>query len=255
MSEDDAKREHRPRPLRGLLWREMRLEWRTRETVLATGLFAVIVALILSFTVAEHVVASLPGLAAEQPQTARLQAGEVAGLIWVAFTFATTLGLGRAFAREREAGGGGMDALLLIPADWCLIFLAKLLATLAFTLFAHTATLLVFVVLLALEVTVATLAWILLVALVATLGHVALGLVVAALTSSLRAREVLLPVLLLPLLIPLFLAATEATALALTGFLLPGAWHGFLQSLLFLLMLDVLYLGLGFLLFPVVLRE
>lgn len=231
----------------------MRLEWRTRETLLATGLFAAIVALILSFTVAGHVVGALPSLAAERPDTARLQAGEVAGLLWVAFVFATTLGLGRAFAREREAGG--MDALLLIPADWTYIYLAKLFATALFTLLAHTVTLGVFLVLLGLKASVGTYVLILAIAMVATFGHIALGLIVAAMTSSLRAREVLLPVLLLPMLVPLFLAATDATTVALTEFALPDAGRAFAQSMTFLTLLTLVYLAVGLVVFPQALRE
>ncbi|MGE0432940.1 MAG: heme exporter protein CcmB [Planctomycetota bacterium] len=222
-----------------LLWREWRLEWRTRETVVTTAVFAAVVVLILSFSVAEN--------------RAAANAVVQAALLWITFTFATTLGIGRAFARERDAGA--LDALLLAPLDWSLIYLAKLVSTVVFTLLAQSGTLVLFIIFFGLAPTPLQVLQIVGLMVAVTCGHVAVGLLVAGMTVGLRAREMLLPVLLFPLLIPLFLAALRSTVLILTGGLTvidPAGealrWLGLIVAF------DFAYLALGVALFPHVVR-
>ena len=233
-----------PRPAAGrqfatLLWREWRLEWRTRETVVTTAVFAAVVVLILTFSVADN--------------AASTNSVVQAALLWITFVFATTLGIGRAFARERDAGA--LDALLLAPVDWSLIYLAKLVSTVAYTLLAQAGTLTLFVFFVDLHLDALQLAQIVGLMAAVTCGHVAIGLLLAGMTVGLRAREMLLPVLLFPMLIPLFLAALRATVLIFTPVPTtadPAAeaaqWLGLIA------VFDLVYLALGVALFPHVVR-
>lgn len=131
-----------------------------------------------------------------------------AAMLWVVFVFAALLGLGRTFAHERE--DDCLDALLLLPVDRFVLFLAK-----------ATTNLLLLVVLQAIVVPVFALffldvtAWRLLafvpVALLADVGMAAVGTLLATLVLHARSRDLVLPVALLPLLVPLLIAATSAT--------------------------------------------
>ena len=209
----------------------------------ATGLFAGVVAFLLSIAVAGRGVA-------QQPEVQ-------AALLWIAILFATTLGVGRAYAREQE--GGAFTSLLLRPFDWSWIFAVKWLATTLWTTLAHLATLGVLVLLLQIGgLDLGTIAALIGLIALATAGHVACGLTVGALTVGLRAREVLLPVLLLPLLIPLYLAALSGTLLLLGGFVTaPSVAVGeadLQRWILALAAFAVTYGTAGFLLAPVTYR-
>lgn len=159
--------------------KDLRVELRARETLPAMLLF------VLSTLVVFHF--ALPA-----------QAGDAAayGLLWVAIVFTALLGLGRAWVPEVEHGV--LDGLLLAPCDRSAIWLAKTLATLAFLLAAQAIALPAFVLFFA-PLDATALAGVLL----ADLGICAVGSLFAAMAAAGRARELLLPLLVLPLAIPL----------------------------------------------------
>lgn len=221
-----------------LVRREFLLEWRTRDMLMATGLFSALVVLVLSFSVAGSRGAQLPAVQA--------------GLLWISFVFAATLGIGRSFARERESGA--LLSLLVAPLDWSLIYLAKFAATFIVTVVTQWLTLGLFAIFVGLNLDALQVAQLAGLIAAVSFGHIALGLLLAALTVSLRAREVLLPVLLFPLLIPLFLAALKATALILSAFAVPGADVDWWRWLAMVGIFDLVYFALGVLLFPLVIR-
>jgi heme exporter protein B len=159
--------------------KDLRVELRARETLPAMLLF------VLSTLVVFHF--ALPA-----------QAGDAAayGLLWVAIVFTALLGLGRAWVPEVEHGV--LDGLLLAPCDRSAIWLAKTLATLAFLLAAQAIALPAFVLFFApLDATA------LVGVLLADLGICAVGSLFAAMAATGRARDLLLPLLVLPLAIPL----------------------------------------------------
>jgi heme exporter protein B len=188
--------------------RDLRSEARTRTVLQGVLVYATLAALLFSFALG--------------PDTETLRRF-APGLLWLALALASLLAVSRSFASEREAGT--LETLLLYPVAREALFLGKLLATFA---------LLLAVALLALGLMAAlyTLRWperpALLAAaiLLGTLGLALAGTFYGAVSAQLRAREALLPLLLLPVLVPLVIAATEATDAAFTG-----AGAGWLQVL------------------------
>lgn len=177
--------------------KDLRLEFRTRDIVTSAGLFALLVVVTASFAF---------------PTWGEGREGVAAGVLWMAFLFAGLLGIGRSFAIEKEEAC--MDGLLLSPAGAESIFLGKLLATLAFTLAVELVTLPVFVVLLQLSPGGGT-AVLVLAALLGTLGLSTVGSLFAAMAVNTKTREVILPLLVIPVALPLLIAAVEASAAAL----------------------------------------
>ncbi|MGH3104369.1 MAG: heme exporter protein CcmB [Gaiellaceae bacterium] len=178
--------------------KDVLLELRGRDTLPAMAIF--VVAMLVAFRFA---------LTGEQSEAAQ-------GLLWVAILFTALLGLGRAFVAEREQGV--MDGLVLAPCDRSAIWLAKLLATLAFLVLVELIALPAFAIFFA-GLDAAALAAVLL----ADVGICAVGTLVAAMAVAGRARELLLPLLFLPLAIPILVGGVGATVAAE-----PARYLGFL---------------------------
>ena len=167
--------------------KDLLLELRARDTVPAMLLF------VMSTLVVFHFV--LPGDSSALAAT---------GLLWVAIIFTALLGLSRAFAAEREQGV--IDGLVLAPSDRSAIWLGKTLSILAFLVLAELVALPAFALFFG-AVDGAMIAGILL----ADLGIAAVGTLLAAMASASRARELLLPLLFLPLAIPIVVGGVGAS--------------------------------------------
>jgi heme exporter protein B len=166
--------------------KDLLLELRGRETLPAMALF--VVAMLVAFRFA---------LSGDDPDAA-------AGLLWLAILFTALLGLGRAFVPEREQGI--LDALVLAPCDRSAIWLGKLLATLAFLVLVELIALPAFALFFE-GVSGATVAAVAL----ADVGICAVGTLLAAMAVAGRARELLLPLLFLPLALPIVVGGVGAT--------------------------------------------
>jgi heme exporter protein B len=177
-----------------IAWKDLRVELRTREIVYTMAFFAAMIVLIFSFAFVREGEAI----------------GEVAsGILWVAIAFAGTLGLGRAFARERE--GDTMRGLLLAPADRASIFLGKAVGVALFILLVAVVTVPLVGLLFGAPVLAHPLELGALLVL-ATIGFAVVGSVFAAMLLKTRMREVLLPVILYPIVVPALIAGTKGTA-------------------------------------------
>lgn len=170
------------------------------------------------------------------------------GLLWVAIFFTGLLGLGRAFELERESGG--LEALRLYPVDRRAVFLGKMAGALVLVLAMEAVLVPMAAILYSLDL------WTRLpalvgVALLGTVGFVTLGTFYAGLTVNLRAREVMLPLLVLPTLVPAVLGSVKATGLILLGdpFGELRTWIGLLVGF------DIVYLIVCTLAFEFVLEE
>ena len=167
--------------------KDLRLELRARDTLPAMLLF------VMSTLVVFHFV--LPGDSSELAAT---------GLLWVAIIFTALLGLSRAFAAEREQGV--LDGLVLAPSDRSAIWLGKAVSILVFLVLAEVVALPAFALFFA-DVDGAMIAGVLL----ADLGIAAVGTLLAAMAAASRARELLLPLLFLPLAIPIVVGGVGAS--------------------------------------------
>jgi heme exporter protein B len=175
-------------------WKDLRIELRSREIVYTMAFFGALLVVIFSFAF---------------PRDARAVRGSVPGMLWVTIAFAGTIGLGRAFDRERE--NDTMRALLLAPVPRLAVFLGKAIATTVLVL----AVAAVCTPLLALFLDAPLFANpgpMVLVVVLGAVGISVIGSVFAATLLKVRSRDVLLPVILYPLLVPLFVAGTKCTA-------------------------------------------
>ncbi len=185
--------------IRWIIWKDFVTELRSRETISSMVFFALIVILIFSFSF------SMDQQAAREV---------IAGIMWVAFAFTGIIGLGRSFSTELQ--NDCLEALQMVPESKGAIYLGKVAANFAFMFMVEIILFPMFVILFNLEV-VEEISLLLLIFSLATVGLSAIGTLFSALTVQIRAREVMLPILLLPLVVPVMIAAIEATKGALNG--------------------------------------
>ena len=218
------------RTVRTLVWRDLVAEHRTREILGGGIVFALLTLVIFNFAI-----------------DLRLEtAAEVApGILWIGFAFAGMLSFGRSFATERERGL--LDGLLLAPIDRGAIYLARTITNTILMGIVELVSLPVFVALYNVRA-----AWgeLLLTTALGTIGFTSAGTLVAAIAASTRARELMLPLLLLPLTVPVLIASVKATALAL-GARPPEP----LPWLQLLIGFDIIVVAAAFLVFEYVLDE
>jgi heme exporter protein B len=216
-----------------LLAKDLLIEWRTRARLNALIFFALATLLLFSFAVG--------------PDT-KVLARNAGGYLWLALLFSSVLALGESFRVEQE--NLTLDGLRLAPADARAIFLSKALGNALLLMLLGALLIPVMVALYGVNVAMGLGPF----AATVTLGCMAIsapGTVYSAIASNARARDVLLPLLLFPLIIPALLAAAKATSLVLQGDPMNqlGSWYGLLIGF------NLIYWGLGFLLFPRVIED
>ena len=211
--------------------KDLRAELRSRELVNTMGLFALLSVLIFSF-------------ALELDRLARQEA--VSGVLWVTVVFASVLGLNRSMAMERDQGS--IDALLMAPISRTAIFAGKLLGNFLFTLVVGLVMLPLMTILYNMPLVQP---WVLVVLLLGITGFSTIGTLLATMTVQTRARESLLPIVMLPMALPVILSAVRAT----TGILNAAPADDWMAWPQILLVIDVVYLTLCFLLFEYVIEE
>jgi len=215
-----------------ILWKDLVTEWRSRDRAVAMAIFALLVVIVLHFA-----------LPASRPEELRRLAP---GLLWITYLFAAILGLNRAFALELE--NEALSGLALAPADRGFVFLGKAAANFVI-LGAVQAVAAVFfglafgVDLLAVAAPLAA------VVALGSLGICSVGTLFSAVSVRTRYREVMLPLLLLPLLVPVLTSAVEASAGLVENGVLP--W----RPLQLLIVTDAVFLIVSFVGFEFVLDE
>ncbi len=219
--------------VRLLVWKDLTLEWRTKEILTAMAVFALLAAVIFNFAFSpspDQALALLPGM------------------LWVTVAFAATLGLSRSFVLERDQQC--LEALRLFPTDRSLIYLGKVAANLLFMLLVEALILPAMAVIsgITLGPKVLPLAAVLL---LGTVGLVAVGTIFSAMSVHTRIREVLLPVLLFPIASPVLISGVRATAGILAGRPLADVMPG----LRLLAVFDAMFLVIGYLIFEFLLEE
>jgi heme exporter protein B len=213
-------------------WKDLVVERRSKETLNALLFFSLLLLFVFQFALG--------------PDRERL-AGVLPGVLWLGFILSALLALGRTFLLEREHDC--WEGLLLAPGDKSAIYLGKLGANLALMAIVETLVLALFVVFFDIDLARAFPGLALVVAL-GTIGLGAVGTLFAAMTAHVRAREVLFPVLLLPVQIPVLLATVKATEALLLGESLGTVAHW----VKLLAAADVVYVVVGLLTFDVVLE-
>jgi heme exporter protein B len=213
-----------------LVLKDLSLEMRSREMLSSMFIFALLVVLVFSFSF---------DLRVEEVS------GVAPGVLWVAITFAGMLGLARSFVLERDQGC--LDGLLLCPVDRSLLYLGKMLSNLTFISLTE-------LVVLPLCFALFNLTFHLLllpILLLGTIGFSAVGTIVSAMTVHARAREVMLPILLFPLVLPALIAAVKLTG----GVLDRQPWGEIRNWMELLVGFDVIFMVISYLAFEYVIEE
>jgi heme exporter protein B len=213
--------------------KDVRVELASR-TALATAItFAILVLVIFNF--------------ARDPAEVRLEV-LAPSVLWVTSAFAGVVALNRSFAMEREHGA--MEGLLLAPMSRSAVYLGKYLANLAFVLTVNAVLLPLFILFFNVSLT-AALGWVALLLVLAATGYVAIGTLLAAMTVRTRFAELMLPVLLLSFLVPPVLVGVQATTRLLGG----RPMSEIVGWIRFLAVYDIVFVTLGWLLFPATMDE
>ena len=211
--------------------KDLRVELRTRESLLSILFFAVITSFIFRFTFDPN-----PNVVdAVGP-----------GIVWVAFLFAGVLALSHSFVSERDYGT--LQALLISPIPTEAILLGKVASTLTLIFIVELIMLPVFVVLYDLPVFNI---WFIAIAFLTTLGFASIGTLFSAIAAHTRSRELLLPLLFLPAIIPLLIAGVASTAEVFQG----SEWQSFSKWLQLLVVYDALAIVLSSIAFGFVLED
>jgi heme exporter protein B len=213
-----------------LTYKDLRIEARGRDTLVPMVMFCITVTLLLAFTVP-----SLDDLPL---------ASVIAGFLWVTVLFAGLIGFARTFEVERV--DGAIDPLLLAPVDRSALFLAKASANLAYIVAVQAILIPLFVLLFRIPLG-GNWPVFLAVVLLVDVGYVVIGTLFASLAAHTSSRELMLPILALPALVPIFIAAVELSADLFSG-LDAGAvagrgWFGILIAF------DVIFAIVGALIF------
>ena len=219
------------RALGAVVWKDLAAEFRSRELVSAMLVFSLLVIFIFNF-------------ALELDATAR--ANVTSGVLWVTFIFAGTLGLNRSMAIEKDRGC--LDGLLLAPVDRTVIYFGKALGNL---LFMWLVALIVLPVYSILYNTNLFNLGLILVIMLGSIGYVAVGTLLASMAVEARTRDMLLPILLFPVIIPLLVAAVKASS----GYLQGLPWDDISTYVNLLIVYDMIFTAVAYMVFDYVVEE
>ena len=182
-----------------VLRKDLLIELRTKDSLNAMLFFGIVVLVVFNF--------ALESLR-DSIRTA------VPGVLWVSFVFSGTLGLNRMFASEKE--NSCLQGLLMAPMDRGIIYIGKMLAAAIFMFIAEIAIFICSLIFFNLTVW-NEIPWLILVFSIGTLGFTAVGTLLSAISANTRMREVLLPLILFPVVLPILVNAVEATNIILNG--------------------------------------
>ncbi len=217
--------------VRAVIWKDLTAEWRSRENLSAMLVFAILVILIFNFALELDI-----------------QAQEYlsAGILWSTFIFAGTIGLNRSMAVEKDRGC--LDGLLLAPVDRSMIYFGKAIGNLIFMLIVEIIVLPIYSFLYGVALFQPGF---LLIVLLGSIGYIAVGTMLATMVVQVKTRDILLPILLFPLTLPVIIAAVKAS-------------QGFLQMLPIteisiwiniLIVYDLIFIALAFMVFDFIVEE
>jgi len=216
-----------------LVWKDFVTELKTRELFTAMFIFSLLVIIIFIFSIDLSIV----------------KANEVGpGVLWVAFLFSGTIGLNRSFMLEQE--NGCLQGLMLMPVDRTVLYFGKLISNLCFLLTMEIFILPMFMVFFNVNI-LPHLMPLLFVILLGTVGFCAIGTLLASLSSNLKTREIMLPILLYPLMVPVIIGAVKMTGRVLDGEPLSAMmnWVGLVAAF------DIIYIAVSIMTIDHVLEE
>lgn len=220
------------RKVAAIVGKDIATEIRTKEMISAMFVFSLLILFIFNFTF---------DLRAENLKTV------APGVLWVAIAFAGMLGLSRSFVLERDRGV--LDGLLLAPVDRSAIYFGKMIGNVLFISLVEVFILPIFVILF--NQAAGTLPFLCGVVILGTIGFAGVGTLFSAMAVHTRAREVMLPIMLFPVIVPLLLSAVRLTSAILDQTPLAEVSHW----LTLLIAFDAIFIAASFMLFEYVVEE
>lgn len=217
-----------------ILRKDILTEYRTKEILTSMLLFGLLVILIFHFAI--------------DPDSEEIRRFGP-GLLWITFIFAGLLGINRAFVREQE--NDALEGLMLSPVSWSSIYLGKMLANLLFMLLAEGIILFLFSLFFDYAIW-SRIGWMATITFLGTLGFTSVGTLLAAVSMHTRMFEVMLPILLLPLTLPVILVVVQATT---ANFANPPEVNPMMVWIKVLIAYDVIFVTLPLMTFDYVLQE
>jgi heme exporter protein B len=219
------------RAVAAVVWKDVRAEFRSRELFSAMLVFSLLIILIFNFALELDI---------------KTRQSVTAGVLWATFAFAGTLGLNRSMAIEKDRGC--LDGLLLAPVDRSAIYFGKMISNLAFMLIVESIVLPIYSVLYNINLFQPGL---LVIILLGSIGYTAVGTLLAAMSVQTRTRDILLPILLFPVVIPVLLAAVKASS----GFLDGSDLADILLPINLLIAYDIIFIAVALMVFDSVVEE
>lgn len=219
------------RAIAAVVWKDLAAELRSRELISAMLVFALLVIIIFNF-------------ALELERGARESL--TSGILWSIFAFAGTLGLNRSMAMEKDRGC--LDGLLLAPVDRSAIYFGKVAGNLIFMFLVEAIVLPVYSILYNVNLFNGGL---ILVIFLGSFGYVVVGTLLSSMAVQTRTRDVLLPILLFPIIIPVFIASVKASA----GYLQGLNMVDIRPWLNLLIVYDVIFTAAAFMVFDFIVEE
>ncbi len=214
-----------------IVWKDLSAELRSREMISAMMIFSLLVILIFNFAL---------------DLNPAMQREVTAGVLWVTFTFAGTLGLNRSMAIEKDRGC--LDGLLLAPVDRSSIYFGKVIGNLVFMLIVEGVMLPLYSILYGVNLFQPGL---LLVIALGSIGYVVVGTLLSSMTVQARTRDMLLPILLFPVVLPVIISAVRASTYYLQG----QDFALIFPNLSILIAFDLIYIAVSYLVFDYIVEE
>ena len=214
-----------------IVQKDLVAEFRSFELISAMLVFSLLVIIIFNFALELDI---------------KTRQSVTAGVLWTTFAFAGTLGLNRSMSVEKDRGC--MDGLLLAPVDRSSIYFGKAISNLAFMLVVEAVVLPVYSVLYNVNLFRFDLLGVIL---LGSIGYTAVGTLLSTMSAQTRTREILLPILLFPVAIPVLLAAVKAS----NGILAGAEFSEVLTPLNILIVYDVIFVAVAFMVFDYVVEE
>lgn len=216
-----------------IVWKDLLSELRTKEVMIPIFIFSLMVLFIFNFALG-------PGY----QDTVNV----IPGVLWVTFLFAGTLGMNRSMSSEMD--NDCIHALCMAPIDRSLIYLGKFVGNMVFLLVMELVVLIIAVVLFNFQI-LSRLHSLLAVILLGTVGFVCTGTLLAMISVQTRLKEIILPILLLPVVVPVIIWSVSATRIALMG----KPFAEVVPYLELLLAFDLIFITISVLTFEFLLQE
>lgn len=215
-----------------IVWKDILSEFRTKEMLCSMFLLAILILTIFVFSI----------------DLSKVKTIDVApGILWVAFIFAGTIGLNRSFLNEKE--NDCLLGIMVTPIDRSAIYFGKMIGNFIFMTIMEVLIFPVFIIFF--NLSFQNLIGIILVTFLGTLGFVGLGTLLSAMSATFKTREIMLPILLYPLAIPVIIASVKITGMMLHGKSLESG----MTWLNLLIAFDIIFIVTSFMVFEYVIEE